>query len=444
LHRILLIAKRDYIASVRSKAFIFGLVVFPVLFGGSFIGIALMKAKPDLKDRRVAIVDRTGVAAAAVIQAAQAKNASDLFDKKTGKQAMPRYVFEAVEPYDRNPAVQRLALSDRVRRGDLFAFIEIGPDALHPGNNRNKDHDTARGQVAYYSNAGAIDEVQNWLAEVVNNGLRQMHLAQLGVSPSHFEDLIGDVKLRRMNLVSRDARTGQIQPARKRSDAETFVVPFTLTMLLAMIVMATSGPMLPSVAEDKLQRVFEMLLGCATPFELMAGKVLAAVGRSLTSSLFYSAGAVLVLQGLAMTGLAPFGLMPWFFVYLVADVTMLSGFAVALGAACGSPQESQSLGIVLLSPVMIPLFLIMPVIQRPNGALATILSLVPPFTPLLMLMRQALPGGPPAWQPWMGLAGIAAWAMAITWAAARIFRIAILAQGKAPKVAVLLRWAVRG
>ena len=81
MHRILLIAKRDYLATIRTKAFIIGLVVAPLLFGGGFLGIALMQSKPDIKERHIAIVDGTGVVAAAVIQAAQEKNAKDLFDK---------------------------------------------------------------------------------------------------------------------------------------------------------------------------------------------------------------------------------------------------------------------------------------------------------------------------------------------------------------------------
>ena len=39
-HKVLTIAKRDYIATVRTKAFIFGLVVAPVLFGGGSIGMS--------------------------------------------------------------------------------------------------------------------------------------------------------------------------------------------------------------------------------------------------------------------------------------------------------------------------------------------------------------------------------------------------------------------
>ena len=39
-YRILLIAKRDYLATIRTKAFIIGLVIAPLLFGGGFLGIA--------------------------------------------------------------------------------------------------------------------------------------------------------------------------------------------------------------------------------------------------------------------------------------------------------------------------------------------------------------------------------------------------------------------
>ena len=94
--------------------------------------------------------------------------------------------------------------------------------------------------------------------------------------------------------------------------------------------------------------------------------------------------------------------------------------------------------MLLLSPVLIPLFLIRPILQQPGGPLATAVSLFPLFTPIVMMLRL------PAWQPWVGLAGVAIVAPLITWAAARIFRVAILLQGQRPKAAQLLQWAVRG
>jgi len=288
LRRILLVARRDYLASVRTKAFLIGLVVAPLLFGGSAIGMALFRDKADTKEKKIAILDRTGLAAAAIIQAAREKNDKDLFDKVTGIQAMARYVFEnSIEGGD--PEARRLALSGQVRRGELFAFLEIGPEALHPG----KDEDAKR--VGYYTNAGGIDEMRRWLQDPVNEGLRKVRLSQLGVDPSHFADLLAAVPLERMSLVARDEKTGQVQAARKKSDLEGFVVPFALVLLLGMVVMVGSAPMLTAVTEDKTNRVVEMLLGVAAPFELMTGKVLAAIGLSLTSSAFYVVGGTLTL-----------------------------------------------------------------------------------------------------------------------------------------------------
>jgi ABC-2 type transport system permease protein len=446
--KIWLIAKRDYIASIRTKAFLFGLVVAPLLFGGSFLGVALMKGRPDVRERRIAILDRTGVSAQAVIHAAQLANERDLIDKSSGRQTKPRYRFEAVPPDESDPAGQRLALSDRIRHGELYAFIEIHADALEPPKAATGSEATAiRDDDAiadWYANEGGIAETRRWFATPLSDALHRMRLVKLGIDPGHFDDVFRPVNLQSMNLLSRDEKTGKPRVAGKKRDIETFAVSFGVTMLLVMIVMFTAGPMLPAMAEDKMQRVFEMLLASATPFELVTGKVLAALGRSLTSAVVYIAGAILLLNSLTMIGLAPLQLLGWFLIYLITEIVMLCAFATALGAACGSPQDAQSLGIVLLAPVMVPLFLLVPVLQQPDGPMATGLSLFPLFSPLLMLMRQALPGGVPWWQPWVGLAGSLAVTIAICWIAARIFRVGILLQGKSPNIADLLRWAIRG
>jgi ABC-2 type transport system permease protein len=449
LRKILLIAKRDYWMSIRNKTFIIGLIMAPMLFGGGFLGLALMNAKPDIADRHVAILDRTGQAAALVIQAAQEKNKKELFNKKTGKQESPRYIFEMIPADAQSPDTQRLELSDRLRRGELFAFLEIGADALHPGdeiegNDPALQEKAAARRVAFYSNGAGLGAERYWLADAVDTGLRRERLLQLGVDQGQFHNLLASVPFEPMSLVVRDETTGKIGAAVKKNEGATFGVPLTVMMLLGMIVMTGASPMLSSVAEDKSNRVFEMMLGSATPLELMMGKVLAAIGRSITSSIFYVTCGTVALYGLAITGLVPLSIYPWFYMYLLADLMLLCALAAALGAACGSPQDAQQLAVILLMPVMIPFFIFMPVMSQPNGAMATALSLFPFFTPMLMLLRQAMPQGVPAWQPWVGLAGTLACTLVLTWAAARIFRVTILMQGKTPKAADLLRWAVRG
>ena len=440
LRKILLVAKRDYIASVRTKAFIVGLIVAPLFFGSGFFALALMKNKPDLKERRVAIVDRTGAAAAQIVESIERANREEMYDKITGRQTIPLYTMEIVPPAP-DASSQRLALSNRIRRGDLYGFLEIGPNALHPAKAPPSGKEP---EIAWYSNEAVLDSRQRWIAAPVDDGVRRARLSALGVDRSGLDQAMQSAEPQSMNLVTRDEKTGQIVAGGKTNELAGFFVPFALAFLLFMIVMTTSAPMLPAIAEDKMQRVFEMLLASATPFELIAGKVLSAVARSLTSSIVYVGVALVVLNGMAMIGLAPIGLLPWFAVYVVAEVTMIAAMAAGIGAACGSPQDAQSLGIVLFAPVIIPMMMLQPILQRPNSSFAVVMSLFPPFTPLIMMARQAAPQGLPAWQPLVGLVGITAGTVAICWIAARIFRITILMQGKPPSVPELIRWGIRG
>ena len=287
MHRILLVAQRDYLATVRTKAFLVGLVVAPLLFGGGMLGVALLKAKPDIADRHVAIVDRVGDMAAAIVQAAGEKSAREAVDKDTGRQVEPRYLFESVTA-DGDAKAQRLALSDRVRSHDSTRFWRLCRAVEEPL------------RVSCYSNTSGIDDARRWFDGPVTEGIQRVRLAQLGVDPSRFKDLLAPVAVERLSLVTRDEKNGAIHEAHKKSELEGFAVPFGLMMLLGMIVLVGSSPMLPAVTEDKAQRIVEMLLGLATPWELMMGKVLAAVGISLTSSAFYVIGGTLALEGMGL------------------------------------------------------------------------------------------------------------------------------------------------
>ena len=286
--------------------------------------------------------------------------------------------------------------------------------------------------------------LRGWLNGPINDGVRLARLARLGVDIKRNTGLMASVPVEGLSLVERDEKTGEIHEARKRNELEGFFVPFAVAMILAMIVMVGSAPMLQNVTQDKSQRVVETLLGAATPFELMSGKVLGSVGVSVTSSLLYVVAGVLAVNALGIAGLLPLSIIPWFYAYLLADVVMLCAFAAALGACCSTPQDAQNLAIVLLMPCLIPMFMLVTVLRQPNGMMATVMSLIPPFTPILMLLRQAKAEGVPAWQPWVGLAGVLVFAAATVWAASRIFRVAILMQGKPPKLTEMAHWAWKG
>lgn len=95
-------------------------------------------------------------------------------------------------------------------------------------------------------------------------------------------------------------------------------------------------------------------------------------------------------------------------------------------------------------PVMIPMFVMVPVLREPESTFATAMSLVPFFTPMLMLIRQTALESLPAWQPWLGLLGMSLFTLLAVWTGGRIFRVAILMQGTPPKLGNMMRWALKG
>ena len=115
----------------------------------------------------------------------------------------------------------------------------------------------------------------------------------------------------------------------------------------------------------------------------------------------------------------------------------------ALGATCNDNKDAQSLQFPAMLPVILPMFLIVPLIKDPAGTMATTISLIPPFTPSVMMIRMATPVTLPLWQPIVGLALVVLFTIFSVWIGGRIFRTAILIQGQKPSLANLVKYAFR-
>jgi ABC-2 type transport system permease protein len=134
----------------------------------------------------------------------------------------------------------------------------------------------------------------------------------------------------------------------------------------------------------------------------------------------------------------------WFFIYLIFFLIMNGSIMTALGSACNDNKDAQNVSFPAMMPMMLPLFVIMPVLRNPIGGMATWLSLFPPFTPMLMIVRQATTVTIPAWQPYAGLVGVVIFTVFIVWAGSRVFRTGILMQGQKPTLKNLMKFAFKG
>ncbi len=438
MRRMLRLVKREYLAAVKTKGFIIMLVLMPVVMGGSGIAMYLLEGKVDTKDKHVAILDRSEIVKDMLLKAVEERNSTAVYDKETGKKIRPAYLLDRVEPDENDPQAQRLQLSDRIRDGELHAFLEIGPNVRHLEGEQN----TFR--IKYYAKNAAMDNVRNWLNNAINPYLRKIRLADAGVDVSKADEIMAWLQVEPMGLVSVDDQTGEIREARRTSELEALLVPAVLFFLMFMLVMMGAMPLLQSTMEEKTQRIAEVLLGFLKPHEFMTGKVLGGLAVSLTGASVYVIGGIFFLGKIGLKDYIPFHMVPWFFTFLVLEIVMMGSLLAAFGSACNDPKDAQNLTFPAMFPVFFPMFVFMPVLMEPNTGFATWLSLFPPFTPMLMLIRKAAPAGIPAWQPWVGLAGVLLFTAFAVWVGGRIFRVGILMQGGPPKLSKILSWSIRG
>lgn len=438
MRKILRLVKREYLESVKTKGFIIMLIMMPVVMGGSGIAMYLFRGQVDTTDKRVAVLDHSGAVTEVLLKAVEERNEATVYDKQTGKKIQPAYVLEVTDPDEQNPQGQRLLLSDRIRRGELHAFLEIGPNVVHPKGEQGSF------RITYHAKNAAVDSIRNWLNNTINAYLRKVRLTEAGVDAVRAEEILAWIQVEPMGLVSADEATGEIREARKSSEAEAVLVPLILFFLMFIMVMMGAMPLLSSTQEEKTQRIAEVLLGCLKPHEFMAGKVLGGLAVSLTGATFYVAGGIFFLNKFGLAAFIPVRVLPWFFTFLVLEIVMVGSYLTALGSACNDPKDAQNLMFPAMIPVFLPMFLAMPILQEPTSAFATGMSLFPVFTPMLMLLRKAAPVEVPAWQPWVGLIDVILVTVFVVWVGGRVFRVGILMQGGPPKLSKILRWAIRG
>jgi ABC-2 type transport system permease protein len=231
-------------------------------------------------------------------------------------------------------------------------------------------------------------------------------------------------------------------------DAAQFAVPLLFAMLLYMSIGTSSGLLLNSMISEKENRVLEMLLTSLHPWHLLGGKVLGVGALGLLQfAVWLGVGALWYGQGSAALGeAAAFELSPalWALalLYFLLGYLVYASLMAGVGAVVTSTREGALWTFWLFLPVMLPLLLLLAIIDRPDGLLSTVLSLVPFTAPLTMVIRLTLTEVS-AGQVGLSLLLLTGAVGLCVWGAARLFRATVLMTGKALSPLAVLR-ALRG
>jgi ABC-2 type transport system permease protein len=421
MHKIWLVVKREYITRVRTKGFVITTILIPAFLIGSVAFDAAVSASNLSQTLRLAIVDDGQGLAESVSTSLREDKLPD------GKPA-----YEVMQTVGQANAgnIIRTDLETEVQTGRLDGFLWI-PTHISPEN-----------KVQFVTKSATVFTEMDGIEEAVGEAMVLRRLQGRGISTQDLGRLLhsADVKVIRLT------RSGETE-----EKGQSLIVAIVMVVVLYMALLVYGVRTMRSVQEEKTSRMMEVLLSSIQPLQLLAGKILGVAAVGLTQFLIWAVSAgLLAAYGVTVArelrpSIAQYhiqvspALLGFMLVYFIGGYFLYSSIYATVGAMVSSEQDAQQLQMPVTMLLVIGFFLFQVVLQNPNSHTSIVLSIIPFWSPMLMLMRIGLQT-PPAWQITLSLIVLALTIIIVVYVTARIYRVGVLMYGKRPSVVEIVRW----
>jgi ABC-2 type transport system permease protein len=427
MRNIYLIARREYLERVRTRAFAIMTVLVPALMLAFTVVPSLMAGRSGAT-RHVAVVASDLNTAKLIQQQLENARQQESEERETSRKedSLPRRRMPQPPGYNVDldadtSAAHRAALSDRVKQQQLDGVIWAPAEAL------------ASRHVDYIARDTSVFLDQFQVQNAINKARQQLLLKKKGLTDSEIEDFSEPLKLEVQ---------GASGGAPRNAQASVISLIF-LTTILYVTVLLYGVNVMNAVLEDKTSRVMEVMLASASPRDLMAGKIIGVGAVGLTQIAIWAAAGIFFSGALAagaqLKNLVSLTAVIFFAVFFLLGYSLYSTLYATIGAMVNSQQEGQQFQQLIALPLALSFVLIFPVIQSPNSPLAMAVSFFPLTAPLMMFARVVLQT-PPWWQITLCVALLLATICGIVWVCARIYRVGILMYGKRPTLPEIMKW----
>lgn len=314
---------------------------------------------------------------------------------------------------------------EAMKAGAIGAYIVVPPDYLE--NGRIKSVCTRRPTLISASRPPVPPGLGPWLIENV-----LARFDPLRVRRAQLPYLADEVFLDEMGRVSSED---------PRETLKRSATAYAFVFLMFMSIFTSGAYLLQGLAEEKENRVMEIVLSSVTPSELMAGKLAGLGAAGLLQLVIWvmmgGGGAAVFAIDLA---LAP-GMFAFCLLFFLLGYLLFGSLMLGTGALGTNLRETQQLASVWSLIAAAPWFVMVALIQAPQGMLARVFSFIPFTAPTTMMFRYAVD---PAGTPWTDIAGSVAILVLSTILAvrlaARLYRAGALLYGKRPGVREIWRW----
>jgi ABC-2 type transport system permease protein len=431
MSKLVLIIKREFIAKVRNKSFIVMTFLSPLLFVGIgvFVGY-LSTMKAELKT--IAIHNKTG-------------------------QFVKEFKSDEEYNYVDLSRVDLKVLKDSII-SESYEGLLIIPKV--------EDNNKLQKSIQFVSNdSPSVTFIDN-LEDVISKKITAENFQKAGL------DTLKINKAKATVAINLEKASGE--ESLKGLNEIKIIIGGAFGYLIMMFIILYGNMVMRSVIEEKTSRIIEVIISSVKPFQLMMGKI---IGTSLAGILQFLIWAILGLSAMLILS-SMFGvhmgasagaqaqamenaqqaagsnigiyikelwhlpiatILISFIIYFIGGYFLYSSFYASIGAAVDNETDSQQFLFPIIMPLILGVYIgFFTVMNDPNGTVATVFSMIPLTSPIVMMMR--IPFGVPMWQIILSMVILFSTFFGVVWFAAKIYRVGILMYGKKPTWKELIRW----
>lgn len=428
MNRIQIVAKNEFLKRVKTRAFILTTLLGPLAFVAfiAIVGFISVKALSDDESKTIAVIDDSGV----------------LFDRLAEGDA-DQFSFV-------RPAVTADSVKSSVLAGRYDGYLRIPAEVL-----------TGQAGVEYSTVEGGMGSIfQRGLERRVEGVIEEVRLEQANVTPEVRDILNGRIQVSATVLTTEGEEAGNA--------GGYAVVGFIMGFLIYISMLVYGSVVMRGVIAEKTSRVVEIIVSSVKPFELLLGKVLGigamgllqmtvwaglimagTVGSSFIIALFIDPSAVSLPDTASQQEvMAAMDFQPpqlglevfvWFVLFFLGGYLLYASLFAAIGSAVDQESDAQGFMLPVMMPIILSIVFIQPIIEAPNSTFAVVLSMIPFFSPIPMVVRVAVTEVP-FWQVGGSFVLLIGTFLGAIWVSSRIYRVGVLMYGKKAKLSDLIKW----
>ena len=431
MNKMIIVLMHEFRQKIRSKVFIILTFIAPLIMAGMIAVPILISTINEGNDKRIVIIDATGKLGKYFTTDTAKRPIFQNLGSGNSRSASfgPTLHITMIEPeiITGNTAD---SLKSWLLQKKISGYLQIPANAIT---------DTAVTAILRVTNANDLT-VEEFLSSHYKDGLFAERLKTGGIDP----------------VFVQHARQGsEISTLKVTEEKETsdngvgFIGGYITGMFLYISMLLYGSLIMQSVIEEKNSRVIELLSSSVKPIDILIGKVLG-VGLAglvqvsvwaimFASVSFFALPAILVSLGSEAGNIISPASFIYFVLYFIFGYLMYATLYAGAGATVEQASDAQQVSLPITFLIILPVLMMTTVIQSPSTTSSVILSLIPFFSPILMMGR-IFSETPPWWQIVLSFLLMGATFFGVLWVSGKIYRTGILMYGKKYSLREIFKW----